>query len=104
MGIELRSSFKVQLGVSYLQAEKEIQRMKYTNSTLRNKYYIFLLLLMKSSFIYLSQLKLQGEKTGRKGHLSVATEVDFSFSLRNIFLPKQSFISIKSDSTALPDF
>ncbi|KAH9747992.1 CBL-interacting serine/threonine-protein kinase 23 [Citrus sinensis] len=34
------------------------------------------------------KLKLQGEKTGRKGHLSVATEVDFSFSLRNIFLPK----------------
>lgn len=35
MGIELRSTFKVQLGVSYLQAEKEIQRMKYTNSNFK---------------------------------------------------------------------
>ena len=48
-------------------------------SWLISKGHIFLVVMPTSdNFIYPSQLKIQGEKTGRKGHLSVVTEVNNS--------------------------
>lgn len=47
-----------------------------------------------NAYVYSFQMKLQGEKTGRKGHLSVATEVRF-FQKKNNF-PSVDFNWLKS--------